>query len=96
MSYGSHLEPLDVCNKFGEWLLSNNKDLPTYSSLDVNGDISMVSSVYIHFYTKILEVSLFAFAYRLFHEDEEKLTSRIFVYKSSPLSTLPLVIPEYI
>ena len=25
-----------------------------------------------------------------------KLTSRIFVYKSSPLSTLPLVIPEYI
>ena len=33
-------------------------------------------------YTKILEVNLFAFAYRL--------------YKNSPLSTLPLVIPEYI
>ena len=26
----------------------------------------------------------------------KKLTSRIFVHKSSPLSTLPLVIPEYI
>ena len=38
------------------------------------------------FYTKILEVNLFAFAYRLFHEDffpihgsVPKLTSRIFV-----------------
>ena len=43
-------------------------------------------------YTKILEVNLFAFAYRLFHEDfssidaqsrifVEKLTSEFFVYK---------------
>ena len=36
--------------------------------------------------TKILEVNLFANA--------NKLTSRIFVYKRSPSSTLPLVIPE--
>ena len=46
--------------------------------------------IYIYIYTKILEVNLFAFA------NANKLTSRIFVYKSSPLSTLPLVIPEYI
>ena len=67
--------------------------------------------VYILPYTKILEVNLFAFACRLFRRDfspldgtycnmqanaTNKLTSRIFVYKSSPLSTLPLVIPEYI
>ena len=41
-------------------------------------------------YTKILEVNLFAFA------NANKLASRIFVYKSSPTSTLRLVIPEYI
>ena len=60
-------------------------------------------------YTEILEVNLFAFAYRLFHEDfspiydalhklernlhetvnANKLTSIIYVYKSSPSSTLP-------
>ena len=49
--------------------------------------------IYIYIYThthththtqKILEVNLFAFAYRLFRRD------------FSPLSTLPLVIPEYI
>ena len=45
-------------------------------------------------YTKILEVNLFAFAYRLFHEDFSSINGTL--YKSSPSSTLPLVIPEYI
>ena len=47
-------------------------------------------------YTKILEVNLFAFAYRLFHEDFSPIDGAIFVYKSSLSSTLPLVIPELI
>ena len=56
------------------------------------------------FNPEILEVNLFAFAYRLFHGENSswnslqananKLTSRISVYKSSPSSTVPLVIPE--
>ena len=49
-------------------------------------------------FTNILEVNLCAFAYRLFHEDFSSIdgAQQISVYKSSPLSTLPLVIPEYI
>ena len=43
--------------------------------------------------TKILEVNLFAIAYRLFHEDFSPQGGVL--YKSSPSSTLPLVIPEY-
>ena len=42
--------------------------------------------------TKITEVNLSAFAYRLFHED----FSLILGAKCGPLSTLPLVIPEQI
>ena len=44
-------------------------------------------------YTKMLEVNLFAFAYRLFHEDFSSIDGP---YKSSPSSTLPFVIREYI
>ena len=62
--------------------------------IDVTNDVCIESHSYKHdifyIYIKILEVNLFAFA------NANKLTSRIFVYKSSPLSTLPLVIPEYI
>ena len=68
-------------------------------------------------YTKILEVNLFAFAYRLFHEDFSSIIGRwlkrnlhetvcrqmqtnelleSLCIKAPHLSTLPLVIPEYI
>ena len=74
----------------------------------------MFWETYILYYTKILKVNLFAFAYRLFHEDFSSIVDwreifmkqsagkckqinfKIFVHKSSPSSTLPLVIPEYI
>ena len=49
-----------------------------------------------YIYTKILEVNLFAFAYRLFHEDFSSIDGTFFVYKSSPSSTLPLVTLENI
>ena len=43
------------------------------------------------YYTKILQVNLFAFAYRLFHEDFSSID------RTLPLViSLPLVIPEYI
>ena len=44
------------------------------------------------FYTQILEVNLFA--YRLFHEDFSSVDGAL--YKSSPSSTVPRVIPEQI
>ena len=44
--------------------------------------------------TKILEANSFAFAYRLFHEDLSPIYGA--VYRCSPSSTLPLVIPEQI
>ena len=53
-------------------------------------------SIGISVYTKILEVNLFAFAYRLFHEDFSPIDGALFVYKSSLSSTLSLVIPELI
>ena len=59
------------------------------------------------YYAEIAEVNLFAFLYRLFHEWREIFTKQsvdkckwINFYnlcvQSSPLSTLPRVIPEHI
>ena len=50
----------------------------------------MTSLYIVYIYTKILEVNLFAFAYRLFRRDFSPLDG------TYCMSTLPLVIPEYI
>ena len=47
---------------------------------------------YLRVYTEIAEVNLFKFVCRLFHED----FSPIYGVQSSPLSTLPRMIPEQI
>ena len=47
-------------------------------------------------FTKILEVNLFAFAYKLFHEDFSSINGALSLCIKVPSSTLPLVIPEYI
>ena len=53
--------------------------------------------LFIYYYIKNLEVNLFAFANaNANNANANKSASRIFVYKSSPSSTLPFVIPEYI
>ena len=84
-------------NVIKNWWRKHYDILWSFEKISVN---YMLGRVYIY---KILEVNLFAFAYRLFHEDFSSIigdfcigTHSFFPASSSPLSTLPLVIPEYI
>ena len=55
--------------------------------------------IYIYFdihKLKVLEFNLLYLPTDSLYSNANKLTSRTFVYKSSPSSTLSLVIPEYI
>ena len=61
---------------------------------DVSFEASVLVKNLFPIYTEILEVNIFAFAYRLFHKDFSPIYETPSVYKNSPSSTLPLVIPE--
>ena len=73
-----------------------NSHILLTNSMPLNSAPLYMLSYICYVFTEIPEVNFFAFAYRLFHEDFSSIGWRSFVYKSSPSSTLQLVIPEQI
>ena len=89
---------LDVFKDYNQYSCkSNGKSTMTIGWHSIGQRRADTRLTFLYKYTKILEVNLFTFAYRLFHRDFSPIngTLHYIAYKSSPSSTLPLVIPEY-